>query len=180
MATIIGTAGNDNLSGTPQDDTILGLGGNDTLSGLGGNDTLIGVNLGSGFGSGEIDRLTGGPGKDTFVLGARVNGVQTVFYNDGNPFNSGTGDYALITDFVGEDTIQVAGSGVDYSIDFSPAGLPSGTAIFLTGGGTFPRQITPELIAIVQFDSSSSGVFSALSVGSGDGVSSISNSFVFV
>ncbi|MBD2776908.1 calcium-binding protein [Iningainema tapete] len=176
MATIIGTNGNNNLSGTSQNDTLLGLGGNDTLLGLEGNDTLIGVNIVSGFGSGEIDTLTGGAGSDTFVLGGIVNGSRTVFYNDGNPFSSGTGDYALITDFrIGQDTIEVAGSGNDYTIGFSPAGLPSGTAIFLSGGGTFAREIVPELIAIVQFDLSSGA---RLLVSGPD--TSLSGSFVFV
>ncbi len=53
---ILGTAGNDNLSGGNGEDCIVGGGGNDTLSGGPGNDILVG-------GPGN-DTLEGGPGDD--------------------------------------------------------------------------------------------------------------------
>jgi hypothetical protein len=85
---ILGTPQAENLSGDRPgksiDDCIDGLAGNDTLNGLTGNDTLTGgdgsdilnggvgddelTGVGPGFGVGEMDKLTGGAGKDTFVL----------------------------------------------------------------------------------------------------------------
>jgi Ca2+-binding RTX toxin-like protein len=63
-ATIVGTSGNDTLSGTPADDVIASRGGNDKVSGLGGNDLICG-------GPGN-DTLKGGGGKDT-LLGQHGN-----------------------------------------------------------------------------------------------------------
>ena len=57
---LIGTAGNDTLSGDVLDDTLSGLGGNDTLIGNAGNDTLDG---GAG-----ADTMVGGTGNDTYVV----------------------------------------------------------------------------------------------------------------
>jgi Ca2+-binding RTX toxin-like protein len=51
MATIRGTAGNDDLTGTAGDDRLYGLGGRDTLDGAGGKDLL-----------------DGGSGNDTYVI----------------------------------------------------------------------------------------------------------------
>lgn len=74
MAQLIGTAGNDFLSGTPEPDEILGFAGNDTLQGLGENDTLNGgqdqdlISGGNGndlmFGDLENDTLKGETGND--------------------------------------------------------------------------------------------------------------------
>jgi Ca2+-binding RTX toxin-like protein len=63
-ATIVGTAGNDVLTGTPGRDVILGLEGNDALTGLGGNDVICGAT--------GNDTLKGGKGKDT-LLGQKGN-----------------------------------------------------------------------------------------------------------
>jgi hypothetical protein len=64
-ATIVGTAGPDNLTGTNRDDVIVGLGGGDTISGGGGNDIICG---GDGndvlVGAAGNDRIDGGTGKD--------------------------------------------------------------------------------------------------------------------
>jgi Ca2+-binding RTX toxin-like protein len=67
---ILGTAGNDTLTGSGNVDRILGQGGNDTLSGVGGNDELIG-----GIGS---DTLWGGAGNDTYTFN-RGDGTDTVY-----------------------------------------------------------------------------------------------------
>jgi len=61
-ATIIGTAGNDNLTGTDADDVIVGLGGKDKLNGGSGNDTICGFD--------GADIIVGGPGDDV-LLGGR-------------------------------------------------------------------------------------------------------------
>ena len=69
--TIIGTAGNDELTGTPGHDVICGLGGRDRIDGLGGNDVIIG---GAGHdhirGGAGSDLIYGGPGRDRVVGGA--------------------------------------------------------------------------------------------------------------
>ena len=62
LATIIGTAGNDNLTGTDADDVIVGLGGKDKLNGGSGNDTICGFD--------GADIIVGGPGDDV-LLGGR-------------------------------------------------------------------------------------------------------------
>ena len=55
-ATVVGTAGPDELTGTPHHDVIAALGGADTVRGLSGADLICG---GKG-----IDKLSGGPGRD--------------------------------------------------------------------------------------------------------------------
>jgi Ca2+-binding RTX toxin-like protein len=63
--TIVGTLGNDVLTGTPGPDVICGLAGNDVLRGLGGSDVLLGgVGNDQLFGGGGNDDLTGGAGDD--------------------------------------------------------------------------------------------------------------------
>ncbi|MFQ3680326.1 MAG: hypothetical protein SNJ60_07465, partial [Pseudanabaenaceae cyanobacterium] len=137
---LFGESGNDRLYGGRGNDSVVGGTGNDILFGDLGNDTLIGVDLSAGRGRGEIDRLTGGPGRDVFVLGTTAG----VFYHDGNSNSSGTADYALIADFnPAEDFLQIRGSRSNYQLGSSPAGLPTGVALFL-------REAVPELIAIVQ------------------------------
>lgn len=78
--TIVGTDGDDRLSGTDGDDVICGLGGDDVLSGGSGDDRIFGgagddvLSGGSGddriFGGADDDRLRGGPGRDLLVGGA--------------------------------------------------------------------------------------------------------------
>ena len=58
-ATIIGTAGNDEIAGTNGDDVIVGLGGDDNILGGAGNDTICG-------GDGN-DNLRGEGGDDTLL-----------------------------------------------------------------------------------------------------------------
>jgi Ca2+-binding RTX toxin-like protein len=64
-ATIVGSAGSDDIEGTSGRDVIVGRGGNDELEGNGGRDLIC-----SGGGNDEItgdsgnDRLYGGPGFD--------------------------------------------------------------------------------------------------------------------
>jgi len=73
--TIVGTSGDDRLTGTGRDDVICGLAGNDRLAGGPGDDVLLGgsgddvLSGGPGadrlLGEGGRDRLDGGPGRDS-------------------------------------------------------------------------------------------------------------------
>lgn len=146
-----GADGIDYIDAGSGNDLLLGFSGNDTLLGGSGDDKLVGVDSLYpifGFGKGEIDSLTGGQGRDTFVLGDEGN----VYYNDNNPTTIGTEDYALITDFNpnGVDKIQLSGSPTDYFLDASPSGLAFGTAIFFGATNPLPGEPLPELISIVQ------------------------------
>ncbi len=139
--TLLGESGNDIINGGRGNDSVFGGSGSDRLFGDQGDDVLTGADSAVGRGVGEIDRLTGGPGRDRFVLGT----TQGAFYSDGNISTSGLSDFALITDFNPlEDTIQLSGPKSRYSLGASPTGLAAaGTAIFL-------NESRAELIAIVQ------------------------------
>lgn len=150
-----GYGGNDYLYGEDGDDRLQGNLGNDYLYGGIGNDTLAGASLSYAgeTGQGNIDSLTGGAGKDTFVLGGVQGSGEFIgtarFYDDGNLLTSGTSDYALITDFkVGEDIIQLAGTATDYAIAASSNATDA--AIYLKGVTIKGYQHPDELIAVVQ------------------------------
>ena len=120
-------------------DVQIGGDGNDKLMGGIGNDKLNGT--GDRLGVGEIDELTGGLGRDTFVLGDGEN----VFYSSQNAF-----DYALITDFeFGRDTIELTGETADYVLAPTNGDLPQGTGLYLDidSSSDFTPD-TDELIAI--------------------------------
>ena len=70
MATLAGTAANDQLFGTAERDSIIGLAGHDLLDGGDGNDTIDG-------GAGFFDRLYGGAGGDYFAGFRDDDGVLT-------------------------------------------------------------------------------------------------------
>ncbi|MEI6486056.1 MAG: S8 family serine peptidase [Sphingomonadales bacterium] len=84
------------LYGTAASDTIIGTSGDDIISGV----PKAGTNLGAG----TLDVLTGGGGNDLFVLGDE----RGRFYDDGRPTTQGYGDYARITDFSAGDRVQLA------------------------------------------------------------------------
>jgi len=137
--TLSGDRGNDILNGGRGNDSVVGGTGGDRLFGDDGDDVLTGVDPVTERGRGEIDTLTGGAGRDRFLLGA----TQGAFYSDGDISTSGISDYALIADFNPlEDTIELFGSKSSYTLGVSPTGLAAGTAIFL-------NESRPELIAIV-------------------------------
>ena len=65
-ALVLGTAGNDTLTGGGGDDCIVGGDGIDTLNGQGGNDVLV-------SGRGLVKILHGGGGNDTCYAGGVLN-----------------------------------------------------------------------------------------------------------
>ena len=91
-ATIIGTAGDDNIEGTRNREVILGLGGNDRIAAAGGNDIVC---AGTG-----IDQVSGGTGNDILLGG---EGVDVITADDG--------DDAVFGE-VGDDTLD-GGVGTD-------------------------------------------------------------------
>jgi hypothetical protein len=120
--TIMGTSGNDVLTGTPGPDVIYGGDGNDTINGLGGDDlicggygddTLVGgpghdgldggIGIDSLDGSSGNDYLTGGPGDDS-LTGA--SGEDLITGGDGNDKLYGGSDTDALDGGVGTDTCQ--------------------------------------------------------------------------
>ncbi len=88
-----GSSDNNLLTGSNSRDFIEGNQGNDNLYGYGGNDLLVGVDPDAPFpGFNERDRLTGGSGSDTFVLGDANN----IYYSN---YSWETDNYATITDY---------------------------------------------------------------------------------
>lgn len=100
-----GEAGNDRLQGDDGNDTLFGWMGNDTLTGGAGNDVLDGFYYSGLSGNGEVDRLRGDAGADTFVIGDS--------YGKGYLGNS----WAVIEDFNYQyDYIKVQGSLGQYAL----------------------------------------------------------------
>jgi len=118
---------------TPPNLILWGTTGNDTITGGGGDDRIAGVPvtgvLPANLGRGQIDTLTGGSGKDTFLLAdSRGN-----FYDDGSTRTQGLTDYALIKDFNSLDDKLQLRSGVQYLYRYST----SATEIYLGNGDLF-------------------------------------------
>lgn len=129
--TMLGNDGNDYLDGGAGNDVVAGSGGNDTVVGGTGDDVYIGAftaNITPGLG--EKDVFVGGPGSDLYILADRGR----TYY-----LGSGVGEYALIQNFDSSDRIQYLEIEPP-TIGPSPAGLPSGSALFVNG----------DLIAILQ------------------------------
>jgi RHS repeat-associated protein len=149
---LVGEGGNDTLNGNAGNDDIYGGLGNDNIDGGEGNDRIDGV-LSAPLvlpviglsGVGEIDKLTGGEGKDLFVLGLPKNSTAN---QTGYKYYVGQKDldYALIQDFQSVnngDKIQLFGSATDYQLGAVAGSLPNGVGIYTTGA-------TPDLVGIVQ------------------------------
>lgn len=126
--TLDGGSGNDLLGGGIGSDLLVGGFGNDTLFGEGGNDVLSGY----GFTFGEVDTLSGGTGRDRFILGDRS---QTFYQGNG---------YAIITDFRASEGDKIVLNGVDfYSLSFGN----------LSGSGaldTFVNLANGDIIGVIQ------------------------------
>ena len=142
---INGSFGDDNIIGGRGADQLIGGVGNDTLDGGGGNDLLIGIDISNPLVAGisEIDVLTGGSGRDIFVLAE----AGSLFYDDGDSLSAGEEDLAIITDFnPNQDFIQLLGSEQSYTLDFfnTVAGSIDATLSFNVPGET------SEQIALLQ------------------------------
>jgi Ca2+-binding RTX toxin-like protein len=124
MADFIGTEENDGLVGGLFNDSIVGLDGNDLLAGLNGDDVL---DAGAGddvvIGGIGDDVMFGGDGDDKIVMTA---GDDTVFGGAGDDqyfVNGFAGDWSLVTDTSGIDTLNFAGGIIGAQIDLSPGAL---------------------------------------------------------
>jgi Ca2+-binding RTX toxin-like protein len=147
---IYGNAGNDIIDGGNGNDKLFGGDGNDKIFGGCGNDIIDGVKSNSltqssNFGKGEIDILTGGAGKDVFVLGMASDAKNSL---TGGKYYVGEGncDYALIKDFnLGKkgDAIQLFGNANDYKLASVDAGLPGGV-------GIYTNDTAHDLVGIIQ------------------------------
>ncbi|MGV6849336.1 MAG: calcium-binding protein [Marinibacterium sp.] len=96
-----GGDGNDQVKGKGGNDLLIGGAGNDTVVGGGGNDILIGSS-GFGFSSDEVDKMSGGKGKDLFVIESfstqPFGNVSRVVIKD---FQDGTDFIGLTANFFG-------------------------------------------------------------------------------
>ncbi|NEQ54047.1 MAG: calcium-binding protein [Leptolyngbya sp. SIO3F4] len=146
---IWGGSGNDRLAGDDGNDKIWGGSGNDRLLGGRGADKLVGGD-GNDFlqaswrqTSPEKDVMTGGRGRDTFVLGTKYGAL----YDDGNAGSMGTSNYALITDLnVSQGDIVQLSSDYSYRLGSAPKGVGSGRALFIDN----PSGQKDELIAVIR------------------------------
>ena len=112
--------------GPDERDVLIGGSGNDFIDGGEGNDVILGTNA-RAAGAGEIDLLTGGGGRDTFVLGSRTK----AFYTRGGASQ----DFGLILDFQKGDRIRLFGDASDYTLFYDAA--ENSTALGYLGGGGF-------------------------------------------
>lgn len=136
-----GNAFNNTLTGNNNNNRLYGKEGSDVLVGGAGNDHLVGGVAGTNNYSVEFDKLTGGSGADTFVLGDWLVERQP---NRSGVFYQGR-DYAHITDFsrTEGDKLLVVGNQSDYTLNASNNVLGSSsrdTQVFYRG----------DLIAVVE------------------------------
>ena len=83
-ATIVGTAGPDDLFGTPREDVIVGLGGRDLLVGSSGDDRICGGKAADEiYGGGGEDKIDGEAGQD---IGVGMGGADLVIGGSGFDF----------------------------------------------------------------------------------------------
>lgn len=134
QATLLGFSGNDILTGGSGSDSLQGGDGRDSLNGFNGfNDDAVTL---------EQDRLNGGTGSDTFVLGFNVANVTQVGYSDFGNF-----DFAVLEDFSAAqaEKIRVGGDFAEYTLDKSQS-------VSGIGSSAIDTRILrgSELIAVVQ------------------------------
>ena len=146
---VFGGSGNDYVHGGSGNDRVDGGSGNDRLLGGWGADRLVGGD-GNDFLQGawrrkapEKDVMTGGRGRDTFVLGNQSG----TLYDDGKTRSMGISNYALITDLSTKqgDIIQLSNDH-DYRLGSSPKGADSGRGLFIDNAAGQKD----ELIAVIR------------------------------
>lgn len=127
----------------PAPSPIYGTDASETLTGTMGAELISGVPRGgTALGRGTIDRLTGSGGNDLFVLGD----ARGMFYDDGNAWRAGRGDYAQILDFQAGDKVQLAGALGDYVFRSSPINGVAGLEILRDVNGNDRVDSRDELI----------------------------------
>ena len=140
MATITGTAGNDNLNGTSGDDVIDGAGGIDTINAGDGDDI---VRLAGSTGHGDaVSLFDGGAGYDILDLTGWLKPLHDTYYGDEqyslyqvNPADGSFDGVARISNFE-EIHLSDAGNQLDIGTGGSPLKIVSGAgADILVGGG---------------------------------------------
>jgi hypothetical protein len=107
--------------------------GRDVIIGTSGDEIISGVPAGSSlYGSRSIDVLTGNGGNDLFVLGD----ASAVYYNDGTTASPGGSDLAVITDFSAGDRVQLRGGPTDYRLASGKVMGYNGVSLYWTGPGS--------------------------------------------
>lgn len=115
------------FTGTKGNDSLTSFGGADKISYITGVDIAeyqaqANGNLkfsSANFGAGEVDTLTGGAGKDLFMVGTAVQPFGTFSIPQSFYIGNGSDDYAVIKNFeVGKDAISLGGySSVTYRFE---------------------------------------------------------------
>ncbi|MCQ4162037.1 poly(beta-D-mannuronate) C5 epimerase [Roseomonas sp. GC11] len=149
---LVGSAGNDVLSGRGNGDTLSGLGGNDILAGGGGEDLLLGGDGNDTLLGGEgNDRLVGGAGADVLTGGA---GNDRFIFSNGDVGTGSARD--IITDFNAApyaDQLDLSGIDADltqtgdqaFTLNFS--GSITGVGQLVFGDGVLYGNVDGDLTA---------------------------------
>jgi VCBS repeat-containing protein len=141
-----GTAGDDNLSGTRKtSDSLTGLNGSDLLNGMGDRLVATLFNPADDVGT-QVDRLTGGGGRDFFQLADAVG----VYY-----VQNGDSDQAIITDFAKDDCL-ILKKGFGYQLQ------GTGTTRQLVALGAGPGGVDDRIATITGAPSALNGLNTAL------------------
>ncbi len=168
VATIVGTAGVDEIRGTKKDDVIVALGGDDFIQGKGGDDRICSGAGGDLVGPGPgRDRLSGGSGADVILYGSSKRPVE-IDIAAGRATAEGTDTFTRIEHVAGSELPDVIAGDEFSNILFGEGGddrIDGGDSIdiitgdegddFIVGGGGFdvmsysfaPTAITADLEA---------------------------------
>ncbi|WP_017326727.1 peroxidase family protein [Synechococcus sp. PCC 7336] len=132
---LLGGDGDDTLKGNFGEDRLLGGDGDDYLLGGVGNDLIKGV--GSQLGANDFDKIRGGIGSDTIILGEK-----------GSVFYEGDGFATLILFNKNKDVVELVGEASDYLL-VTGSGFKT-TDLFLDADGSGALSDADDLIAVFQ------------------------------